>query len=388
MSNIVGIICEYNPFHNGHLYQINKIKEEKPDSKIVAIMSGNTTQRGEFSIFEKYKRAEIALHLGVDLVLELPFPYSSSTAEIFALAGVEIATEIGCDELYFGTENCTLEYLAQLAELIDSEAFEKSLSLELNDKKCSYIVAKERVLSSFGFEKALFANDMLGVEYLRAINKKGKKITPCTIKRVGSGYNDKDISDVMSASAIREYYYNENNLLGVPSEAKTFYDDIIKNNEVLDKNSVIDFIFKYVVLCPIEQIAKAFDSSSEIASIIKSIALESKNGEEFYQKLSTKTYTRARLCRIILYTLFGISKIDKCPKFTILLASNDNGREILNGAKKSNINVITKHSDANELDLSSKSLFENLYEVDRLYYSFLKNDEVPSSAYKKKPIIK
>ena len=113
---VVGIISEYNPFHLGHKYQIDKIREEINDAKIVAIMSGNTVERGEFSIFDKQKRAEIAISCGIDAVFEMPFPYSCSTAEIFASAGVEIATKLGCDYLYFGTEKCNIEYLTNVVE--------------------------------------------------------------------------------------------------------------------------------------------------------------------------------------------------------------------------------------------------------------------------------
>ena len=190
MSRIVGIICEYNPFHNGHLYQIETIKNEIEDAKIVAIMSGNTTQRGQFSMLSKYKRAEIALESGVDLVLEMPFPYSSSSAEIFATAGVEIAAEIGCTDLCFGTENCNIDYISSVAQAIDSCEFERLISSELVDKKSSYIVAREKALLALGFNVSLLSNDMLGVEYVRAINKKGARITPFAIKRQGAGYND------------------------------------------------------------------------------------------------------------------------------------------------------------------------------------------------------
>ena len=153
---VIGVICEYNPFHLGHKYQIDKIKEENKDAKIVAIMSGNAVQRGELAIFDKQIRAEIALICGADMVLEMPFPYSSATAEIFANAGVEIATKIGCDYLYFGTENCDLEYLKEVANAVDSPRLEEKISSYLSDKSLSYISAKQKALSDLGLEtKAL-----------------------------------------------------------------------------------------------------------------------------------------------------------------------------------------------------------------------------------------
>ena len=388
MERIVGIICEYNPFHSGHLYQIEMVKNKIPGAKIVAIMSGNTTQRGQFSMLSKYKRAEIALESGVDLVLEMPFPYSSSAAENFATAGVKIAAEIGCTDLCFGTENCDIDYISSVANAIDSCEFENAISKELGDKKTSYIVARERALQALGFNSLLFANDMLGVEYVRAINKIGATITPFAIKRTGAGYNDLSVCDVMSASAIRTHFYKENTIIGVPSNLEKYYLDAIVKNEFIEEKVAKDFLFRFILTMSQKKIESCVDSSKEIASIIKSIADESKNGEEFFENLSTKTYTRARLSRVVMFTLFGITKIDKNIRFALLLGANKNGREILSNAKKSNVKIITKHSDSSELDSDSQNILETLYEVDKLYNSLLRSEDCPLNAYKQKPIIK
>ena len=176
MARVVGIICEYNPFHLGHKYQIDEIKREVPDAKIVAIMSGNATQRASLAIFEKHKRAEAALNLGADLVLELPFPYSSSCAEIFAEGGVSIAEKIGCDYLYFGTEKAKVSDLYDACNVLASPEFEVRIREHLQNKRESYITAREKALSDLGFSVKLEANDMLALEYVRAIKKMGAKI--------------------------------------------------------------------------------------------------------------------------------------------------------------------------------------------------------------------
>lgn len=388
MSKIVGIICEYNPFHKGHKYQIDKIKELIPECKIVAIMSGNITQRGEFSVLDKYKRAEIALEMGVDLVTEIPFPYSSSTAEIFACAGVEIAKQLGCDALAFGTENCDLEYLNGLANIIDSTELDDAIKKELQDKSVSYIVAKERALSKLSFNNALFANDMLATEYLRAIKKKGANITPIAIKRIGAGYNDNSECEIMSASAIRQKYIKTGNVLGVPADVQSYYSKAIEEKSFLDFEKSKDFIYRTALIIPKESIEGAFDSSKEIASIIKAAANDSKNGSEFYEKLSAKNYTRARLSRVILYAIYSIKSIDKSPKFTTLLGAKEKGREIIAKAKKSEIEIITKHSDSVALDKESTFLLEKGYELDKMHASLLLNPMDLSMVYKRKPIIK
>ncbi len=388
MQQTVGIICEYNPFHNGHKHQIDKIKEIMPGCRIVAIMSGNITQRGEFSLMEKHARAEIALDMGVDLVLELPFPYSTSTAEIFASAGVEIAMQIGCDYLVFGTENCDIDYLCKIAEISDSSALEDAIKPYLDDKSISYIVAKEKALKSLGFDSALYANDMLAVEYIRAINKKGAKIKPYAIKRSGAGYNDNSCQEIMSATGIRENFYKASKIISVPGQAKEKYNEIITKKEFLNLALAKDLLYRLALVIPKATIEGAYDSCGEIASLIKDTANNSKNGEEFINALSSKTYTRARILRVLIYSIYNISSIDKSPKFTYLLATNEKGRKILSDSKKSSLTIITKHADSKELDSVQQNIINTGYELDKMYLSLLATDIDLKEAYKKKPVLK
>ena len=388
MSKIVGIICEYNPFHKGHKYQIDKIKEEMPDAKIVAIMSGNTVQRGEFAIIDKHKRAEIALECGVDLVLEMPFPYSVATAEIFAHAGVEIASKCSCNYLYFGTENCDIHYLEMVASATNSREFENALKKHLTNKRQSYIVAKEKALVDMGFEKSLLANDMLAVEYIRAIRKKKAKIIPCAISRTGAGYNDTKECEIMSATAIRERFYLENAFVSVPSESVALYKKAIKSKFFLDKEKVYDFLHRMALVLPREKFDLAFDSSKEIGALIKDSANASKNGEEFLKKITSKSFTFARVRRVLIYAIYNIISIDKAPKFAFLLASNSSGRAIINNLDKNGFTIITKHSDAKNLPPDTISQLELSYEVDKLYNTFLKEPCPMDDVYKAIPLIK
>lgn len=384
---VVGIISEYNPFHLGHKYQIDKIREEINDAKIVAIMSGNTVERGEFSIFDKQKRAEIAISCGIDAVFEMPFPYSCSTAEIFASAGVEIATKLGCDYLYFGTEKCNIEYLTNVASAVDSPEFERLISDEIKDKSQSYITAKEKALKNMGFDSLMLSNDMLAVEYIRAINAKKSPIIPRAIKRVGAGYNDKNEQEIMSSTAIREYIYNENKLLSVPNNAKCIYEKAILDGEILDNEKALDFLHKMALVLPREAFDSAFDSSKEIGAIIKDASLSSINGKEFVSNLNSKAYTSARIKRALLYAVFSVKNIDKAPKFTFLLAANKSGREIISKSS-SDLTIITKHSDGKELDFDAKSQLELSYQIDKIYLSLLKSPKAPKNAYKTIPLIK
>ncbi|MBQ8546787.1 MAG: nucleotidyltransferase family protein [Clostridia bacterium] len=388
MSKIVGVICEYNPFHMGHKYQIDKIREEMPNAKIVAIMSGNTVQRGEFAIIDKHKRAEIALECGVDLVLEMPFPYSVAAAEIFAHAGVEIASKCGCDYLYFGTENCDIHYLEMVASATNSREFENALKKHLSNKRQSYIVAKEKALVDMGFEKCLLANDMLGVEYIRAIRKKKAKIVPCAISRIGAGYNDTNECEIMSATAIREKYYKENVFASVPNEALSLYKKAVKTKAVLEREKAYDFLHRMALIIPREKFDNAFDSSKEIGALIKDSASTSKNGEDFFKKITSKSFTFARVRRVLIYAIYNIISIDKSPQFAFLLASNSNGREIINNVNKGKFNIITKHSDSRNLSPEASTQVELSYEVDKLYNTLLKSPAPMENVYKEIPIIK
>lgn len=388
MAKIVGIICEYNPFHLGHKYQIDKIREELPDAKIVSIMSGNATQRGLFTIFEKQERAECALNMGADLVLELPYPYSSSCAEIFALGGVQIAEKIGCDYLYFGTENAEISDLYAISSALDSPEFEASLKKQLNDKKTSYIEAREKALFDLGFKSTLLSNDMLALEYVRAIKSIGAHVEPRVIKRIGKGYNDLGEGAVMSASGIREKYVTSSEISSVPEALLPIYNELINDGKVLDFSAFNSLLYRHAITTSQLNLAKAFDSTSELAALIKNAAISTKSADEFLGALSSKSYTRSRIMRVLLYSIFGVKSVEKELSYTRLLGANEDGREIIKNAKKAGFAVITKHSDARNLTEKQKENLELDYSLDMLYLSLLKNGEAPSEAYKKMPIIK
>ncbi len=388
MSETVAIICEYNPFHNGHKYQIDQIKKEFTDATIVAIMSGNIVQRGEFAILNKYKRAEIALKCGINAVFELPYPYSGSTAEIFANAGVEIASKLKCDYLYFGIEEYKIEQLEKIADAIDSEDFEKEIKTALMNKNISYIMAKKQSLERLGIALPRSSNDMLAVEYIRAIKNKKLSLNYRALKRIGARYNNTNICEMMSATAIRKYYYENKSFISVPKEAEEIYVKIAKEGGCVDKRYVEKMIHSHILLNP-SSVSKSFDSNAEISSLIIKSAKQSRSSNEFFCSLSSKAYTSSRLKRVLLYSIFNVKKVDFSPKFTVLLGMDKKGQELLNKMKKqSNICIITKHSDSKNLSKKSCEQLEKLYQLDQLYNILTENQCVPNTAYKNKPIIK
>lgn len=387
MKKIVGIICEYNPFHKGHKLQIDQIRLKHPDATIVAIMSGNVVQRGELAIIDKYKRAEIALSCGLDLVLELPFPYSGSTAEIFAEAGVEIAQKIGCNCLYFGTENYTIPELENTVDILLSLKCQNEIKGFMRNSNLSYIQARQSYFSSLGVRLPSSSNDMLALEYVKAIKGKGYSIEYSTIKRVGADYNDIEINEIMSASAIRKNYYKNGEFLSVPENTLDIYKSIHTSSEVIDMELYEDYLYRHCLMAERMALDCTFDSCEEIGALIKDKALEASSGCEFFEGLSSKSYTTARIKRAILLSVFNVRSYERTPKFSILLGANSKGREVLNRVKDDFV-ILTKLSDAKKLTKEQKDILELTIKVDMLHLSLLKNGSKPIKAYDKKPIIR
>ncbi len=388
MESVVGIICEYNPFHKGHKYQIDKIRADIPNATIIAIMSGNIVQRGEFAIMSKYERTKIALECGINAVVEIPYPYSGSTAEVFANAGVEIASKLGCRYLYFGTEELKIEELEKIARIINSKDFETELERSRSNKGISFITAKSNALKKWGYELPTSANDMLALEYIRAIIKKDLNITYRNILRIGARYNDTGVNDIMSASAIRKSYYENGEFVSIPKDVADNYYRAAKDGVCIDKCFVERLLHSYSLML-LDIKGKYFDTSIEMLSLIKEAAKESESSEEFYSSLSSKAFTTARLKRAILYSMFNVVDLDFVPKFTILLGMDEKGRNQISSIRKnSEFTIITKHSDSKKLDSISLENLEKNYMVDALFNTLLKNQSSAYNAYKCVPIIK
>ncbi len=207
------IICEYNPFHNGHRYQIAKIKE-KSGSPVTAIMSGNFTQRGDIAIYDKFTRAESAVKNGADIVIELPTVYACSSAKNFADAGVEIAEALGCTEsLCFSVEEDNPDLLIKAAELFNREEFNTAVKSGM-DSGMYYPKAVENaftILAPNISEIVSKPNNILALEYLKAL--KGTNINPFIIKRVGAAHDSEEVSEnLASAGNIRKMILNGENI--------------------------------------------------------------------------------------------------------------------------------------------------------------------------------
>ncbi|MGL5963958.1 MAG: nucleotidyltransferase family protein, partial [Fusobacteriaceae bacterium] len=171
----VGVVVEYNPFHNGHKYHLEKAKEATEADIVIAVMSGDFTQRGEVACIDRFKRAEMALLNGVDLIAELPIFYSSQSAEIFAKGAMNILSELGVDFVVFGSESGEIENIEKIAELEESDEFKSYLELYMK-KGDSYPTSYSNALKDLGFNQSIKSNDILGIEYVKSEKSLKKRI--------------------------------------------------------------------------------------------------------------------------------------------------------------------------------------------------------------------
>lgn len=346
--SIFGIICEFNPFHNGHKRIIDEARRLGADTVVVA-MSGNAVQRGELAVLDKYTRAEAAVRCGADLVLELPYPWSSASAEYFASCGVEVLSHF-CDNIIFGSECGDISCLQDAAEIADSDGFRTDY-MALLEKGEGAARAYFYLLEKKGFG-GLSSNDLLGIEYIKAA-KKYPFIKLHTVKREGAGYNDTSLGEAEcpSASAIREAWDRGEYHLEkyIPEVALDVFDKAIKNGEIVDKKLLSRALLMYFRLIKPQELSDIAQTEGGIANRICSLAQKNESFEVLFEQLKTKRYTDAKLRRAILFSLTGVGDriLAQSPEYTTLLGASGRGRELLSSLRKTcKITVVTKPADA------------------------------------------
>ena len=320
MGKRIGIIAEYNPFHNGHLYQIQKAKELTGADTVIAVMSGNFTQRGETSLVNKFEKTKIALQNEVDMVIELPIIYSISSAENFALGGIKILNEIGnIDYLVFGIEEDNLQELQAIADVLvnENDEFKSKIKTEL-DKGNSYPKAREialkKVLSSENVENIMQKpNNILAIEYLKALKTTNSKIKPFAIKRKNTMHNDENINENYASGTYIRKLFIENNFNEIKKVVPKYtYERLLElKNQGTYVSSINDFsdivIYKIRTMTK-EEISQIADVNEGLENSIKLASTTCKTIDEIIDKVSTKRYTKTRISRILTYILLDITK--------------------------------------------------------------------------------
>ncbi len=365
---IGGIVAEYNPFHNGHKYQVEKSKELGEWTHVVAAMSSNYVQRGETALISKWARAEMAVKNGVDLVIEIPTLWSTSFAQRFALGGVSLLDSLGCvDMLSFGSECGDIDELIECKNAINSDAVTERLKENL-DFGLSFASARAEALRTvYGnrfFDILEEPNNTLGIEYLQALDKLDSSIVPMTIKRVGASHDSIIRSENFAcASDIRSMMLGGGREweMFVPQSVVDIYRREEENNRAPCPNSKLEFS----ILCCMRQLSAediglSPDVSEGIEYRIHDAALKASSLEELYQLAKTKRYSHARIRRIVLHAFMGFVADDykENPPYIHVLAMNEKGKEILKEAKdKAKKPIVTKASDFDTLDDYGRHVF-------------------------------
>lgn len=356
---VFGIIAEYNPFHNGHKYQIDEIKKSG-DHTVVVVMSPNVVQRGDFAAFDKWTRTRAALLHGADLVLELPSPFALATAEKFSKGAVEILCKLGCvDYLCFGSESSNLGALTAAAGLVDDDGVMQRARELLKDgitfaKARSLAVAEKNSDAAKVLETP---NDILAVEYIRSLKKLGSEIVPYPILRKGSGHESKTpLDNIASASFIRENLSQEVIQNFTPA-SELYLEAINEGNVSQGIESLSDALLLKLRLMTAEQIANLPDVSEGLENRILRASKEAKTLDELCALLKTKRYTLSRIRRILMYALLSFSKqneIDNAPYIRVL-GHNQKGLEVIS-RKTAELPVITSLARAREISSKAELL--------------------------------
>ena len=349
----IGIVVEYNPFHNGHLYQIQKIKEKfGKDCFISVVMSGDFVQRGEVSFLNKWEKTKIALENEVDLVVELPVYYAIQNAEIFSKMAVKILDYLGMEIQVFGAENDEIKIFEEIITLQKSDEYNKKIQEKIKNGN-RYMIAQKMVLQEFGYEKFIKSNNILGLEYIRAILQAKLNIKPYIIKREISEYNEEKVEiereNFVSASFIRKIFDSKDEKKWmelknfIPKNIHKFLINKMYNKNIEYKNIKNEFLklVKYrMVIDDNKKILEIFDMTEQLYSRIFNAILNSTNYETFLKKIKAKNISLKRIDRILLNILLDIRKLDENIDYIRVLGFNEIGREYLKKLKKEEKDII------------------------------------------------
>lgn len=357
----VGIICEYNPFHNGHLYHIDKVKEMFPNHTIILIQSSSFTERGEVSIINKFDKTRIALNYGVDLVIELPFVFSTQSADIFAKGSLSLLNYLNCEYLVFGSESNDIDTLKELAKIqLKSKRYDKLVKKYMDDG-INYPTAMNKALTDLGGKSVNNPNDLLGLSYVKEIIKNKYDITPVSIKRTNDYHSLKANDKIISASAIRNLIKNKKRFKKyVPTLS---YKYVNKNNF----DTKLFELLKYKINSDKDlSLYQTVDEGIEnrIIKYINSVTTL----DELISKIKTKRYTYNKISRMLIHILCNFTKdeTDKFKEITYIrvLGFNDKGKNYLNRVKKNSvIPIITNPKNSNDEMLKLEHRVTDIYNI-------------------------
>ena len=384
MSKILGIIAEYNPFHNGHLYHLMQAKKETDCDYTIAIMSGSFTQRGEPALINKWSRAEAALLNGIDLVIELPTLYAISSAENYADGAIKLLDSLGIiDYLAFGAETSDINILNDFAEVLYKEPKEfKNILAEELKKGISFPKARENALMIYLNDIVKYANvlsspnNILGIEYLKSLKKLKSSIEPIAIERMGSGHNDLEVSgNIVSATAIRnqvakgDYSYLSTNM---PASSFSILEENIRHGHTVCGLEALNKEIIYTLRkMTIKELKELQDVSEGLENLLKKGANSCNVCSKLINNTLSKRYTQTRIQRILLYSLLDITKKDmqiskKVNPYARILGFNNNGKRLISEIINANPKIEFVSSVKRFIDDCPNKLLKEMLEIDIL----------------------
>ena len=358
---VTGIVCEYNPFHRGHAAMLEQVRRRGADT-IVCAMSGNFVQRGEAALFSKFARAEMALCGGADLVLEVPTPWAMATAETFARGGVEILTMAGCDTIAFGSECGDAAKIERVAQtLLRSDFGEK-----VREKLASgipYAAARQQAAEELmGTDAAILSrpNDILAVEYTKAVRRKQVDIKLTAVSRVAVAHDGAAAGEYASASHIRELLQNGENAAAF-DYISTYSAQIIQNE--IDNGRMIDPArLEIALLSRLRQLREEdfarYDAGGEgLYHRFYDAVHTAATVDELLETVKTKRYPMARLRRMAMAAWLDVPAAPEQVPYLRVLAADEKGRALLKKLQKQGMPILTKPADVERLGCKAKELF-------------------------------
>ncbi len=384
---LTGLITEYNPFHNGHKYHLEKSKEETEADGIVVVMSGNFVQRGTPALIDKWTRAQMALSSGADLVIELPTVYATGSAEIFALGAVRLLHGLNqIDKVVFGSETGSIAPLNKIAHYLykESEAFKVALKTELNMGH-AFPVARERALQNLLIEGNIpsLPNDILGIEYLKAGLRMQTPMTFSTIKRMSSAYHDTDtLTALSSATAIRKAYFDNQLEEIIHTLPRASYDLLRRFPDLtVSPDNLGSFLLYKLRTSSAKSLSKIQDVSEGLEYRMIEAAVKANTYEQLVDLIKTKRYVRTRVQRALLNTLLNVETQfvnsvvqSESAVYARILGFNDTGRKIMKTLRKTStiplITNINKHTHEEAIIQSMLNLDTRATDV----YTLLRGD--------------
>lgn len=381
IMNISAVICEFNPFHNGHLYLINKMREQG-STHVVAVMSGNYTQRGEPAIISKQVRAMIAIECGADLVVELPVPFAVASAEKFALAGVNIIDGMGCvDNLYFGAECSKQDMLNIICTVLNKSETVSLIKSEMK-KGVTYAAAVSNVvqgaLGRNAADELRKPNNILAIEYIKALSRINSKVKPVPIQRISVDHDSTSaIENMASASYIRSGILSGIDISKfVPNECMRIIAEEINQGRCPVTVKVLEReLFIRLRGMTSEQLKNIAEVGEGIENKILSSANNFCSYNDLVNNVKSKRYTHARLRRIMLYVLLGIDKEiqSTMPEYIKVIGFNKRGAQVLKRIKsEGKLPIITKISEQKRVTKRSQlTLLAKEKAVDNIYNALM-----------------